>query len=98
YAAVRGAPARMMETLEQRTMVTFTPDPGLNGKLDSGEVGLLTDASGNYSFGGVGAGTYKIRAVLQSGFIQTNPTNKFGNNATLASGQMVTGKNFGVDN
>jgi hypothetical protein len=41
------------------------------------------------------AGTYKIRVVLKSGYVQTLPTGGFGNNATLTSGQKATGKNFG---
>jgi len=59
---------------------------------------VLTDALGNYVFTNLGAGTYKIRIVLQSGFIQTLPVNNFGNNATLSFGQAISGKNFGADN
>jgi len=60
---------------------------------------VLTDASGNYTFAALGAGTYKIRMVLQRGFVQTAPTNNFGNSATLSTiGSVVTGKNFGADN
>ena len=50
------------------------------------------------SVSNLAAGTYKVRIVLMSGFVQTIPTNNFGNNATLTTGQAVTGKNFGADN
>ena len=54
--------------------------------------------SGNYIFNNLAAGTYKIRIVRASGYTQTTPTNNFGNNATLTSGQKITAKNFGADN
>jgi hypothetical protein len=66
--------------------------------LDSNEVRVLTDSNGNYIFNNLAAGTYKIRIVRAAGYVQTTPTNNFGNNATLTSGQKVTGKNFGADN
>jgi uncharacterized protein (DUF2141 family) len=66
--------------------------------LDSNEVRVLTDSSGNYKFSNLAAGTYKIRIVRPTGWVQTLPTLNYGNNATLTSGQAVTGKNFGADN
>ena len=69
-----------------------------DGMLDTNEQRVITSSSGNYAFSNLGAGTYKIRIVLHSGFVQTFPTQNFGNNATLAAGQSVTGKNFGADN
>jgi hypothetical protein len=66
--------------------------------MDTNERRVLTDASGNYSFTGLGAATYKVRAMLKSGFVQTTPANGFGHTVTLASGQSTSGKNFGVDN
>jgi hypothetical protein len=73
-------------------------DTDLDGVLDTNEQRMLTDGSGNYKFINLAAGTYKVREMLQSGFVQTTPSNNFGNNATLAAGQPITGKNFGVDN
>ena len=73
-------------------------DKDNDGILDSNEARVLTDSSGNYIFNNLAAGTYKIRIVRASGYTQTTPTNNFGNNATLTSGQKVTGKNFGADN
>ena len=62
------------------------------------EVSVLTDASGNYTFASLAAATYKVREVLQSGYVQTTPSNNFGISVTLAAGQTMSGKNFGVDN
>ena len=67
--------------------------------MDTNEQRILTDSNGNYSLNGLGAGTYKVRLVLQSGYVQTLPASNFGNNATLAtSSSIATGKNFGADN
>ena len=73
-------------------------DTNNNNILDSGELSVLADASGNYKFNGLAAATYKVREVLQPGFVQTTPANGFGLNVTVVSGQGATGKNFGVDN
>jgi uncharacterized protein (DUF2141 family) len=74
-------------------------DKDNDGILDSNETRVLTDSSGNYSFNNLAAGSYKIRIVRPTGYVQTTPTNNFGNNATLAtSSSVVTGKNFGADN
>jgi hypothetical protein len=73
-------------------------DTNNNSILDAGEVSVLTDSFGKYKFSSLAAATYKVREVLQSGFVQTAPANNFGINVTLASGQMATGKSFGVDN
>src|SRR4029078_2303690 len=81
-----------------RNLAKDTGDTGLAGWtvsldahndsiLDSNEVRVLTDASGNYIFNNLAAGTYKIRIVRAAGYVQTTPTNNFGNNATLTSGQ-----------
>jgi uncharacterized protein (DUF2141 family) len=71
-------------------------DSNNNVVMDSTEKRTTTDTSGNYKFTGLAAGTYKIREILASGWIQTNPTNNFGDNATLTTNQVVTGKNFGT--
>ena len=92
-----------------RDMMLGTGDTGLSGwtvyldtdndsVLDASEQKATTDATGKYVFSNLSAGTYKIRIVLQSGYIQTMPSSNFGNNATLTTGQTITGKNFGADN
>jgi Fungalysin metallopeptidase (M36)/SdrD B-like domain/Fungalysin/Thermolysin Propeptide Motif/Domain of unknown function (DUF4214) len=59
-----------------------TTDPGLagwvvfldannNGALDTGEATATTDANGAYSFGNLNAAGYRVRVVLQPGFVQT---------------------------
>jgi len=54
---------------------------------------ITTGTDGKFSFV-VPAGTYHLREVLKSGFTRTTPsTGVF--TITLASGQAVTGKNFG---
>lgn len=70
-------------------------DANNNSSLDSTEKKTTTNSSGAYSFTNLAAGTYKIRQVLPSGWIQTSPSNNFGNNATVTSSQTKTGLNFG---
>ncbi len=67
-------------------------DTNNNGTLDSGEPSTTTDSSGNYSFANIGAGTYRVREVVQAGFQQTtaNPAD-----IVPQSGVNVTGKDFG---
>jgi len=52
----------------------------------------ITDGTGNYQFSSIGPGTYKVREVVQSGWVQTtaNPAN-----GTISSGATITGQNFG---
>jgi len=52
-----------------------------------------TDASGNYKFSLLSAGSYRLRLVLQPTYVQTsaNPAD-----ISLANGQAVTGVNFGA--
>jgi hypothetical protein len=66
--------------------------------LDTNERRVITDSSGNYIFNNLAAGTYKVRVVLKTGYVQTFPGSGFAQNITLTSGQKATGKNFGVDN
>jgi hypothetical protein len=55
---------------------------------------MLTDASGNYSFKDLVAGTYRVRVVQQSGWTRTTPTAGY-HSITLTSGQTSTGRLFG---
>jgi hypothetical protein len=50
-----------------------------------------TDSNGNYSFAGVGPGTYTVQEVVPSGWIQTAAT---GATITATSGFSSTGNNF----
>jgi ELWxxDGT repeat protein len=68
-------------------------DTNNSGKRDPGELSFTTGTDGKFSFV-VPAGTYHLREVLQSGFKRTAPSAGV-YNITLASGQTVTGKNFG---
>ncbi len=52
-----------------------------------------TDASGNYNFTGLTAGTYTITETMQPGWVQTAPS--AGNyTVTITSGALLTGLNF----
>jgi hypothetical protein len=66
-------------------------DTNNNGKLDPGEVSTTTDANGNYSLGELGAGTYHVREVTPSGWLQTTVSQ----DVTLAATQQVSGVNYG---
>jgi unsaturated chondroitin disaccharide hydrolase len=62
-------------------------DTNNNGKLDSGEKSIVTDASGNFSFTKLAAGTYHVRRVFPSGYTySTQPID-----VTLADGQAIGG-------
>ena len=81
----------------------FKPnDPGLSGwtvnLVNSSNQNVqtaTTDANGDYSFSGVGAGRYTIAEVIQPGFVQTEPSSK---SITIApvSGTNLTGEDFGI--
>jgi protocatechuate 3,4-dioxygenase beta subunit len=76
--------------------VTVYNDANNNSKLDSGEKTTTTDGSGLYTFSGLTSGSYKIRQILQSGWVQTTPTNNYGWTITLGSNQQLSGKDFGT--
>lgn len=62
--------------------------------ITTGEASTVTDASGNYSFGGLAAGTYHVRQVDQSGFTPTAPTGGV-DTVTLDGTANATGQDFG---
>ena len=68
-------------------------DANKNGSLDSGEVNTITDASGNYTFSTLAAGTYRVAEILPSGNTLTAPVAGF-YDVALAASQAVTGKDF----
>ncbi len=67
-------------------------DTNNNGSVDSGESTAITDASGNYSFNNLAVGLYRVREVLQAGWVRTtaNPAD-----IVLSSGGSAVGVNFG---
>jgi len=67
-------------------------DANSNGRLDTGEAATTTASDGSFSFTGLKAGAYHVRAVLPSGYTQsTTPID-----LTLAPGQSTTGLNLGI--
>ncbi|MCA9225656.1 MAG: hypothetical protein KDA47_08585, partial [Planctomycetales bacterium] len=71
---------------------TIFLDANNNGVFDVGETNVATDPLGNYSFTGLGPGTYNVREVVQTGWTQTS-TNPAPINA--ASGSNATNVDFG---
>jgi uncharacterized membrane protein len=71
---------------------TIYIDANNNHVLDPGERSTTTDANGNYSFANLGPGTYRVREVAKSGFVQmtNDPAN-----IVATSGANVTGVAFG---
>ena len=68
-------------------------DANNNGVFDNGEAFTLTDAAGNYKLDNVAFGTYRLRAVLPSGYKTAVPNvNLY--TGTIEAGQNGTGKNF----
>jgi hypothetical protein len=70
---------------------TIFLDTNNNGKLDSGEKSSVTDSSGNFSFTGLAAGTYRVRRVFPTGYTYSTALINF----TLAAGQNATGLAIG---
>ncbi|NCF13052.1 MAG: choice-of-anchor B family protein, partial [Verrucomicrobiaceae bacterium] len=48
-------------------------DDNQNGQLDGGEQSQLTNASGDYAFSSLAAGSYTVAIVTQEGYTQTSP-------------------------
>jgi len=65
-----------------------------DGVWDSNERYTLTDSSGNFAFKTLGAGTYKLRIVQQSGWTRTTPTSGY-YTLNLTAGATAAGKLFG---
>jgi len=66
-----------------------------DGVFDVGEPSALTSASGTYAFISLTAGSYKVRVVAPAGKTPTKPLGGVFS-ITLASGQRVSDKNFGL--
>ena len=71
---------------------TIFIDANNNSLLDSSEASTTTDGNGSFTFSNLTAGTYIIREVQQSGWVQTTPDPA---PRTVAFGQNITGVMFG---
>ncbi len=70
-------------------------DGNNNGRLDTGEKSVKTNSSGNYTFGELNPGTYRVRLTLKADFRRTAPTaGSF--NVALTTGVTADRKVFGV--
>ena len=69
-------------------------DSDNDGTLDAGEPTQVSNALGHYVFGGLTAGTYTVREVVQSGWARTYPAAGV-YTVVLAVGQVAVGKDFG---
>ncbi|MCY2931161.1 MAG: hypothetical protein NTV86_17055 [Planctomycetota bacterium] len=70
-------------------------DNNNNGQWDASELSQVTDADGRYSFAYLAAGTYAVREVIPSGWIQTCPGGTGTKAVTLALGQVASGIDIG---
>jgi hypothetical protein len=71
------------------------------GSLASGDPTSVTNSSGDYSFTGLSAGTYYLRDVVPSGYIQTSPSTSptvitITNNATAFTQNFVDSLNGSI--
>ncbi|HEX3356170.1 MAG TPA: SdrD B-like domain-containing protein [Tepidisphaeraceae bacterium] len=78
-----------------RSGIVVYNDANNDSKLDNNESSTTTPASGAYVLPGLTAGTYRIREVIASGWKQTTPASNAAITISLASAQVVTGKNIG---
>ena len=67
-------------------------DANKNGVLDTGEVSVLTNASGAYSFTGLGAGTYSVDYTVPTNFVNTGTKPLTG--IVLTAGATSANNNF----
>ncbi len=74
--------------------VTMFVDTNKDGKLDNGEVSVVTNSAGYYSFSFTAPGVYRVVEVVPSGKKLTDPTVGY-YDITLQTGWNVTGENWG---
>ena len=70
-------------------------DANHNGQFDAGEKFVYTNGTGTYAFTYLPAGTYVVREILPANWKQTASTGAAGLSVILASGQQLSGANFG---
>jgi hypothetical protein len=95
-ACVNSGSAGGTASIDGQAFVDASPWPGLQGWCVQANgpvsVSAVTDASGNYLFSGLPAGTYTVCQTVQAGWHQTFPTsgpscpNGFGWTITVADG------------
>jgi protocatechuate 3,4-dioxygenase beta subunit len=80
-------------------------EPGLQGwtvnlEDSSGNIlaSVVTDPNGNYSFAGVGPGSYQVAEVVQTNWVQTQPLFPTSYSFTTQSGHNLIALNFGDHN
>jgi hypothetical protein len=73
---------------------TLYIDANSNGQFDSGELSVVSNGSGQYSFT-LPDGTYTVRQVVPNGFLQTEPAGGGGYTVTISGTNPATGKDFG---
>ncbi len=91
-----------LEDPEIAYIIAYTEKPGAAGRLDSlrinsqgSEVWTITDASGNYDFQNLAAGTYRINEVVPTGFTQTLPSTGNGSQSvTVTANETKSGIQF----
>jgi hypothetical protein len=69
-------------------------DKNKNGILDIGEPSTTTDANGNFHFTNLGAGAYRVREIIPSGYRTTSPAGYF--DVTVPAGGIAGGYYFGL--
>jgi VCBS repeat-containing protein len=73
---------------------TIYLDSNDNGGLDEGEVSIVTDEAGTYSFASLGPDTYRVREVTRIGWSQTTPESGY-YGVVMTSGLLASGRDFG---
>jgi hypothetical protein len=68
-------------------------DANNNGRFDSAERSVVTDAAGRYTFTSLAAAEHRVRAVVPSGFMVSSPSSG-AHVVRLSAGGSATGKNF----
>jgi uncharacterized protein (DUF2141 family) len=66
-------------------------DTNVNGKVDTGEKQVTTDAQGNWNFTGLAAGTYHVRRTFPTGYSSSTPLL----DPTVVAGQVLSGLTIG---
>lgn len=75
--------------------ITVYLDTNNNAALDAGETSTLTNSAGAFTFVGLDAGTYVVRAVASGSYIHSGPSAGF-YSVDLTSTNFSVGRNFGL--
>jgi hypothetical protein len=65
------------------------------GYFVTGDPTSMTNATGGYTLSGLAASNYIVRQVPPAGYAQTFPSGGLGHHVTVATGQTLSGQNFG---